>query len=178
MEQWLDVQTLIWLFPVIFVLHDLEEIIMVEKWMDKNSDVIYAKLPRKIADRVIKQFSMSTAQFSVAVFVIFLFVSSSTYMASQYINGGPLGNIYLFTIMILIIFLHIFTHIAQSIILKSITPGVITSIFIVLPYSIILFHSLFENKIITWNMMFFSTPFIILIFPVLLFAHWLGKKII
>ena len=28
MDQWLDVQTLIWLFPIMFVLHDFEEIIM------------------------------------------------------------------------------------------------------------------------------------------------------
>ena len=77
-EQWLNVQTLIWLFPIAFVLHDLEEIIMVERWMDKNRHVIYDKLPKKIADKVIKQLSMSTAQFSVAVFVIFIFVSSST----------------------------------------------------------------------------------------------------
>jgi hypothetical protein len=32
-----------------FILHDLEEIIMIEKWIKKNSDVIDEKLPRKIA---------------------------------------------------------------------------------------------------------------------------------
>jgi len=178
MEQWLNVQTLIWLFPIIFVFHDLEEIIMVEKWMDKNSGVIYDKLPRKIADKVIKQFSMSTAQFSVAVLVIFVFVSSSTYMASQYINHGPLGNIHLFTVMLSIFFLHVFTHIGQSVFLRSITPGVITSIFIVFPYSILLFNSLIKNQIITWNTLYISIPFIFLIFPVLFFAHWIGKKAI
>ncbi|AXI09256.1 HXXEE domain-containing protein [Oceanobacillus zhaokaii] len=178
MEQWLNVQTLIWLFPIVFVLHDLEEIIMVERWMDKNSDVIHEKLSKKIANKVIKQFSMSTAQFSVAVLVIFVFVSSSTYMASQYITHGPLGNIYLFTIMIMVFFLHVFTHIGQSILLQSITPGVITSIVIVFPYSIILFNSLFESQVITWNTIYVSLPFIVLIFPVLFFAHWIGKKVI
>lgn len=178
MEQWLDFQTLIWLFPIMFVFHDLEEIIMLERWLNKNSDKVYNKLPKKIADRVINHFSMSTAQFSVAVLIIFLFVSSSTYLANQYMNSGPLGNIYLFTIMITIFFLHTFTHIGQSIILKSITPGVITSIFIVLPYSVILFRALFENDIITWNIIFTSLPLIIFIFPVLLFAHWIGKKVV
>ena len=178
MEQWLNVQTLIWLFPIIFVLHDLEEIIMVEKWMNKNSAVIYDKLPRKIADKVIKQFSMSTAQFSVAVFVIFIFVSSSTYMASQYVNHGPLGNMYLFTVIIMIFFLHVFTHVGQSIFLRSITPGVITSIVIVLPYCIILFDSLFDHQVITWNTVYVSIPYIFLVFPVIFFAHWLGKKVI
>ena len=178
MEQWLNVQTLIWLFPIIFVFHDLEEIIMVEKWMDKNSGVIYDKLPRKIADKVIKQFSMSTAQFSVAVLVIFVFVSSSTYMASQYINHGPFGNIHLFAVMLSIFFLHVFTHIGQSVFLRSITPGVITSIFIVFPYSILLFNSLFKHQVITWNTLYISIPFIFFIFPVLFFAHWIGKKAI
>ena len=161
MGQWLNVQTLIWLFPIAFVLHDLEEIIMVERWMDKNRHVIYDKLPKKIADKVIKQFSMSTEQFSVAVFVIFIFVSSSTYMASQYINDGPLGNMYFFTIMLLIFFIHVFIHVGQSIILRSITPGVITSIVIIFPYSIIMFSSLFENQMITWNTIYVSLPFII-----------------
>jgi len=178
MEQWLNVQTLIWLFPIIFVLHDLEEIIMIEKWMDKNSNVIYDKLPRKFADKVIKQFSMSTAQFAVAVFIIFIFVSSSTYMASQYINHGPFGNIYLFTVMILVMFLHVFTHVGQSVFLRSITPGVITSIFLVLPYTLIMFNSLFKHQIITWKTIYISTPFIFLIIPLALLAHWVGKKAI
>ena len=47
MEQWLDVQTLIWLLPIMFVIHDFEEIIMVEKWM-KKTNVIYDRLPKKL----------------------------------------------------------------------------------------------------------------------------------
>lgn len=104
MEQWLDVQTLIWLFPIMFILHDFEEIIMVERWMKRNSTMIYDILPERIADRVIKQFSMSTAQFAVAVLVLFLFVSSSTVMANQYVIQGLLGNIYIFTIITLVFF--------------------------------------------------------------------------
>ncbi|MGG4267530.1 HXXEE domain-containing protein [Peribacillus simplex] len=178
MEQWIDVQTLIWLFPIIFVLHDFEEIIMVEKWMRKNSDVIHKKLPRKIANRLIKQFSMSTAQFSVSVLVIFLFVSSSTYMASQYVNHGSLSNIHLFTVFIMIFFLHVFTHIGQSIFFRSITPGVITSIVIVFPYCTVLLNSLFKSQVISWNTIFFSLPFVILIIPIILIAHWIGKKVV
>jgi len=176
MEQLLNVQTLIWLFPIVFLFHDLEEIIMVEKWMEKHSSVIHGKLPSKFADRVIKQFSMSTAQFSVAVMVIFVFVSSSTYMASQYLNSGPLGNIYLFTVMNTVFFIHVFTHVGQSVLLKSITPGVVTSVLLVLPYSILLFYSLLKHQIIDWTTISISLPFMILLLPVLMFAHWIGKK--
>ncbi|SDN64427.1 Protein of unknown function with HXXEE motif-containing protein [Psychrobacillus sp. OK028] len=178
MEQWFNVQTLIWLFPIMFILHDFEEIIMVERWMKRNSTRIYDILPEKIADRVIKQFSMSTAQFAVAVLVIFLFVSSATVMANQFVIQGLQGNIYIFTIVTLVFFLHGFTHIGQSIILRSVTPGAFTSLFVIIPYSLVLFQSLLINEVITWKIIFLSLPFCPLIIPVALLAHWIGKKVV
>ncbi len=178
MEQWFNTQTLIWLFPIMFVLHDFEEIIMVEKWMKRNSIVMSEKLPKRIADRVIKQFSMSTAQFAVAVLVIFLFVSSSTVMANQYVIQGLLGNIHIFTIITITFFLHAFTHIGQSVILRSITPGVITSLIVIIPYSLVLYRSLLVNEVITREVIFVCLPFCFLIFPVALLAHWIGKKVV
>lgn len=176
MNQWLDLITLIWLFPIVFIFHDFEEIIMMEKWVKQHANKIYETLPRKIADKVVKQFSMSTAQFAVAVVVIFLFVSSSTYMANQYMNQGPLANIHFFTIMLLIFLIHVFTHIGQTIIFRSITPGVITSIFIVLPYTIVMLGSLLINAVISWHTMLVCLPFIFLILPIVLLAHWIGRK--
>ncbi|MFJ7825850.1 HXXEE domain-containing protein [Psychrobacillus sp. NPDC096623] len=178
MEQWLNVQTLIWLFPIMFILHDFEEIIMVERWMERNSTLIYDILPKKIADRVIKQFSMSTAQFAVAVLVIFLFVSIATVMANQYMIQGLHGNIYIFTIITLVFFLHAFTHIGQSIILRSVTPGAFTSLIVIIPYSLVLFQSLLVNEVITWKIIFLCLPFCLLIIPVALLAHWIGKKVV
>ncbi|MCC3357082.1 HXXEE domain-containing protein [Bacillus sp. REN16] len=172
MEQWFDIQTLIWLFPIMFILHDFEEIIMVESWMKRNSTKIYNVLPKRFADRVIKQFSMSTAQFAVAVLIIFLFVSSSTVMANQYVIQGLLGNIYIFTIITLVFFLHAFTHIGQSIILRSVTPGAFTSLIVIIPYSLVLYRSLLVNEIITWKTIFLSLPYCLLIIPiVLLLSH-------
>ncbi len=177
MEQWVDVQTLIWLFPILFIFHDFEEIIMIEKWLNKNSGILYERLPRKMADRVIKQFSMSTAQFAVAVVVIFFFVSSSTILANQYVNHRPLGTIYLFTIVTLTFFLHAFTHIGQSIVFRSITPGALTSIIIIIPYSLVLYNTLLTNEILTWKVIFVCLPFVLLLVPVALLAHWIGRKV-
>src|SRR5690606_41502752 len=99
-----DIQTLIWLFPIMFILHDFEEIIMVEKWLKTNSKKIYDLLPEKMADRVIQQFSMTTAQFAVAVLIIFLFVASSTIMANQYLLVCSFGKINYITIVYLVFF--------------------------------------------------------------------------
>ncbi|WP_167396002.1 HXXEE domain-containing protein [Lysinibacillus parviboronicapiens] len=178
MEMSFNVHTLIWLFPIFFIIHDFEEIIMVEKWLTKNRNKLYERLPAKIADRIVKQFSMSTAQFAVAVLFIFLFVSLSTIMANQYLINGIAINIYFFTAITLVFFIHAFSHIGQSILFRSITPGAITSVIIILPYSFVLYKSLFIQEIITWKIILISLPFGILFFPVVLTAHWLGKKVI
>ena len=161
-----------------FILHDFEEIIMLEKWMSENSKKISERLPTKIANVVIRQFSMTTVQFAVAVLVIFLIVSGSTIMANQYLVKGSFVYIYPFIIVTLIFFLHAFTHIAQSIFLGSITPGAITSVIIIIPYSVVLYNALLINEIITWKIILICLPFGLLFIPIVLFAHWIGKKVI
>nr|WP_106783451.1 HXXEE domain-containing protein [Lysinibacillus timonensis] len=178
MEDLGNLLTLIWIFPILFMFHDFEEIIMCEKWVQQNKAKIYQVLPNKMANRIVKQFSMTTAQFSVAVLVIFIFVSLSTILASQYVLNKSFGDIYFFTTVQLVFFLHAFTHIGQSILLRSITPGAITSIVVIIPYSLLLFPALFRYEIITWQTIWISLPLTILIVPILLSAHWIGKKVV
>lgn len=174
----MDLLTLIWLFPVVFIFHDFEEIIMMEKWVKQNTGNISEKLPPRLARRVLRQFSLSTAQFAAAVVVIFLFVSLSTFMAGQYVNEGAfLGNIYLFTVLQLVFFIHVFTHVGQSILFRCVTPGVITSVLFVLPYSTIMLRELLNQELITWHTILILLPFVFLMLPIVLFAHWVGKRI-
>jgi len=174
----LDIQTFIWLFPIVFIFHDFEEIIMLERWVAKNASTVAKVLPARMADRVLKQFSMTTAQMSVAVLIVFLFVSSSTFMASQYLNGGPAASIHFFTAVILVFFIHVFTHIGQSILFRSITPGVVTSVFLVLPYTLVILNSFLERRIIDWNTIVTCLPFVLLAIPIVLIAHFIGKRVI
>ncbi len=178
MAFWLNVQTLIWLFPILFIIHDFEEIILVEKWLHKNRNKIYKRLPPKIADRIVKQFSMTTAQFAAAVIVIFLFVSAATISAIYYLYNGTSWSLYFFIAVSLVFFIHAFTHIGQTIIFRSIAPGTITSVIIIIPYSIVLYRSLWMEQIVTWKMILISLPFGVLFFPIVLTAHWIGKKFI
>ncbi len=175
---WFWVETMIWLFPIMFMLHDFEEIIFVERWIQKNSPLLLKKLPKKMAVRIINQLSLTTAQFSIAVLVVFLFVSCSTILANQYINEKSLGTIAFFVVVTLTFFLHAFMHIGQSIFLGMYTPGAFTSVVILIPYSLLLYGTLLSNEIITWKLIFSCLPFILLLFPVLLMAHSIGKNII
>ncbi|MEH7883843.1 HXXEE domain-containing protein [Bacillus sp. JJ1609] len=177
MAQQLDIQTLIWLFPIVFIFHDFEEIIMLERWVAKNSSTVSKVLPARMAERVLKQFSLTTAQMSVAVLIVFLFVSSSTFMASQYLKGGPAASIQFFTVLILVFFIHVFTHIGQSILFRSITPGVITSVLLVLPYSFVMLNTLLEREIINWDIILTCLPYVLLAIPVVVMAHSIGKRV-
>jgi hypothetical protein len=178
MERIIEVQTLIWLFPIVFIIHDFEEIIMLEAWVKNNSNEVLKKLPRKWANRVAKQFSMSTAQMAVAVLFIFIIVSSVTFMANQFLISGPFGNINFFTVLILTFLIHVFTHVVQSLFFRSITPGVITSIFLVLPYSLIMLQTLLNHQLISWKIIMVSLPFVLLMLPITLCAHWIGKRVV
>lgn len=173
-----DIQTLIWLFPIIFVFHDFEEIIMLESWIAKSRDKIKKALPIRMANKVLEQFSMTTAQMAAAVLIVFLFVSSSTFMASQYVTEGAGGSTRFFIVVVLVFFIHVFTHAGQSILFRSITPGVITSIFLVLPYSLIMLNALLDHNIIDWGTILFCLPFVLLAIPIVLAAHWIGKRVI
>lgn len=44
----ISLQTLVWLFIVAFVIHDLEEIIWVEPWMKKNARRVAPALPLRM----------------------------------------------------------------------------------------------------------------------------------
>ena len=151
---------------------------MLERWIQKHGVSIRRRLPERLANRIIAQFSMTTAQFAVAVLVIFAFVGGSTYLASQYVQGGPLGNIYVFVVCTSVFFIHLFTHLAQSVFFRSVTPGAITSLFVILPYCIVLYRALFAHGVADWGVVARCLPYTLLVIPVVLFAHWVGKKVI
>jgi hypothetical protein len=98
-------------------------------------------------------------------------------MASQYVNGREMfSSIYFFTAMQLAFFIHVFSHLGQSLFFRSVTPGVITSILIVLPYSVLMLNELLSHQFITWKMIWACFPFVFLMFPIVFIAHWIGKK--
>jgi len=38
--------TIIWLLPIVFMIHDFEEIIFFKSWMNKNKDYLIEKFPK------------------------------------------------------------------------------------------------------------------------------------
>jgi hypothetical protein len=156
---------LIWLFPIIFGIHDFEEIIVVEKWLSKNKEDLIKFLPKRAISLFEKNFARKTNQFSLAVYVEFILISLSTIFV--FLNGFTGGYKWLYLGLYSVFFLHSFTHIGQTILLKRYTPGVITSILFIIPYGVWFYGVLLENKTIVVRDLWISLPIGMILFALL-----------
>lgn len=132
----MELHNAIWLLVVVFMIHDFEEIISVEKWAKSKQHLIEEKShPIK---RIIWQFwNLNSHAFAKRDLFIFLTTSSVAFLAVQFIDYA--WSTYLLNLFLIIIFLHNIVHVLQSIIMKTYTPGLYTAILLVTPYTIYLF---------------------------------------
>ncbi|MCJ8008679.1 HXXEE domain-containing protein [Lederbergia wuyishanensis] len=170
------VEILIWLFPVAFIFHGLEEIITIESFMtnykNKNPKTILVKLTLSIKNKL----GAKSAQHSVSIAWILLYISWITINTAINLPTG--ANFLLYTAIFNVFFLQSFSHIGQTIIFRGYTPGVITAIFIVVPYSFLTYYLFFEMSLIDEYLLFKSIPFTILMVLVFLIGNLWGRKLI
>lgn len=115
-------ETLMWLFPILFILHDFEEIIFMKSWGTRHAAALDAKLPARLRRLTHSTLDLSTPAFAFAVMLIFVVLSLATLICVGY-------NLYAFWLgMVIVYFLHAIIHIFQSIYLRMYVPAVVTSI--------------------------------------------------
>jgi len=175
MLEWINntisLETLIWLFPITFMLHDFEEIITVESWFKKNYVKVSPRIPTSFK-KIFEELSHTTAaRFTIPVFFQFIIYVIASLIAVEYEIYGPFIGVNL------IIFLHVFMHIGQSIFLKVYALGVGSAIFITLPYSLYLFYRFMTEGIIDGYDLLINAPYGLLTVGSLVIGHDLAKKI-
>ena len=167
---------LIWLFPVAFILHDLEELLFFEPWLKKNAGVVRERVGQKLPaflDRQLENvLKKTTAQFAIPIVLIFILTVVSSYIAAK------LGNYSFFLMAGSLFFMHGFIHIGQVILMRRYIPVLITSIIIVIPYGIIVFWNLLAARLTTlpWLLGYFIIALIIAI-PFILIMHIIGESL-
>lgn len=113
---------IIWTFPILFIIHDFEEIIFIKPWITKNSLYFQTNYP-KLANKLLPHFkNLSTESFALGVaeeFIIIVFVTLYAYFTSEY--KVWLGLFIAFSF-------HLIIHLIQSITIKRYIPAVLTSI--------------------------------------------------
>ncbi len=121
---------LIALFPIVFMIHDFEEIIMFKPWLNKHRNEIKERFPK--FERFLEKkhvFNLSTSAFAIAVLHEFILISLVTILSLVF-------QFYeLWFGAFAVYFLHLFVHITQWVIFKKYVPVIVTS-FLTLPYCI------------------------------------------
>lgn len=121
-------ETYIWLFPLLFIFHDMEEIIGFGIWLKKNKSMIDKKYP--FISKNYENYSTEGMAFAVfeELILCLIFCILAVITDNQYVYLLWLGSFIAYT-------LHLIIHIGQSIIIRKYIPSLITSI-ICLPISI------------------------------------------
>jgi len=159
----LKLRTLIFLGPLVFLIHDLEEVFTVEQWVKGHESTLQKITLAKV---LFKSNGYTTIEFAVTVtflFLMFVLISSS---ASKKIGWGM--KCYLAAIFIL--FVNVFTHLAQTFFLQMYTPGVITALVVVLPYTVFVIVAVKRSQILNSRVFLQSMGIGVLFLPVIFAA--------
>jgi len=158
----------IWLFPILFIAHDMEEIIGMRMWVVRNGDSISRRFPKTAL--IFNNFS--TEGFALAVaeeFALILIICCLALSEIRICELIWLGTFIAFT-------LHLVVHIGQAIVIRKYIPSLATSI-IMLP---ICYWTINDGIRITGSSIVetatCSIAATLAIGANLLFAHWLARR--
>jgi hypothetical protein len=132
----LSFERLLWLVPVFFTLHNLEEAPFMEGWSQR--------LPLKIHPTV------STRQFVIAVTILTLAGFLLTYFGVE-VLADRTGYLIVLGIQTILLFNAFVPHIAATIRFRMYSPGVVTAILLTLPFSFYLFRRALAENLLTWT---------------------------
>ncbi len=155
------------LLPIIFIFHDMEEIIGFG-WFFKNNPELFDRFP--IITKAYKDFT--TAGMALAVYEEFIPFFGVSLIAYYF------GNDVLYTLwfgLMLSLTVHFIVHIGQSVYIKKYIPSLITSI-ICLPISVIILINSSQYIVISMSTILLIVGSILLMMANLKFAHRLMHK--
>ncbi|WP_157796171.1 HXXEE domain-containing protein [Bacillus xiapuensis] len=132
----------IWLFPLLYFLHDLEEILTIESFLKEQANV----LPVRI----------TAIEFSLAfmgLWVLGTIGCCRTARGRTFLSMSPV--MFLAFLVPGVLLANGTAHVLQLIILRSYVPGIVTSVLILFPYAFASLKYLLMEKLITAKKCFF-----------------------
>ena len=127
---------LLWLVPIFLTIHNIEEAPFMESWSKR--------LPLKLP------LTLTTRQFVIAVTVITIAGFMITYLGVEYL-ANQTGYLLVLGMQALLLFNAFVPHIATTIRFRMYSPGVITAVLIMLPFSFYLFRRAIAENILSLN---------------------------
>ena len=169
-EDALRIESLMWLLPVVFMLHDFEEIIMIRPWVERNAGFLRERFPR-LSDRMLGHFEkLSTSSFALAAAEEFIILAAVTFLAVERGWYAAWGG------LLLGFFAHIIFHLVQFLAVRRYAPMIITSIPAAI-YCIYALSHLLTAGYATWPVLWPWTLFLIALVAVnMLLVHRLAAR--
>lgn len=115
---------LFWSLPMLFIFHDLEEIIFTKYWINNlDREKMYKRFPEKIIARLFTHFdNITTGGFALAVAEIYILLVICTCLSYFF-------NFYILWLCLFLVFtIHLFVHCCQAIVFRGYVPSLVTSI--------------------------------------------------
>lgn len=165
----IDFKTIVWLLPIVFMIHDFEEIIFFKNWIVKNRGDLSQRFP-KLSKRFFDRFeNLSVQAFSLAVAEEFVLLSIITVLSIVFESYLVWFGVFMG------FFIHLLAHLIQWIVFRKYIPAIYTSIISLIycffSLNFILKNNLFEiEEIILWTFIGFGIVAINLVF-----AHKLAE---
>ena len=168
LDRRLSLRQTLWLFPVAFFIHDAEEVFTMERFVRARLGGVPVPLARLA--------HITTGQFAVAVVGLLVVCVALTALAAGALRPG--WRLWLLQVVLAACLANAFTHVAQTLIFRAYTPGVITAVLVSLPYGVYVFRRLLAARLIRARQLagllvlgLFLIPALAL--PTLLAATWL-----
>jgi hypothetical protein len=119
---------LVWMFPVLFMIHEFEEIFMIEAWWTRNKEKIKATWPKVMPFGLNYAGPYLSASIAIAIFTEFILIIVVCLVCAIF------KNYYAWYGFLVGVVLHMFLlHLRDVIKFKGYTPGIITCALLVIP---------------------------------------------
>jgi hypothetical protein len=165
----------LWLLPLIFIIHDGEELLTMPSWIANHQRELYrlAGISAAAAEMV-RSLPATTSQIAAAIGFILLLFIVVTVGAS--VSGKRGFWLYAYASLLGVLFMHVFTHIAQAILISAYVPGLLGAIAAIIPGALYIYKRLFDAKLLTWRSAAVTALIGLALFiPGALLAHQIGR---
>ena len=158
---------LIWLLPVVFIIHNLEEGITMQQWLGGHS----SSIPNILNIHFPAWFWSHFGQIRTTALITATIIPSLAILLIPFLKTHKFSA-YLLCITAWFIIINAFQHIILTLFLRIYTPGVVTAIIITLPYGLLLLNSLSISQ--KWIVPKRSKWFLssLLLYPFLMLSIW------
>ena len=158
---------LIWLLPLVFIIHNFEEGITMQQWLGGHSSTI----PNIINIHLPLWFWLHFGKIRTTALIIATIMPSLAILLIPFLKTNKFPA-YILCITAWLIIINSVQHIILTLFLRIYTPGVVSAILINLPFGLLLLNTLNNNQ--KWILPKKSKWFLLslLIYPVFMLAIW------